>query len=1272
MSADRRAHPRHSVTQQAQFSNDTHAPQACVIENFCQSGLLVSFDYQEGDLLHSAQDPIQAGDNLVVEFTLTNGTAFKLNSTVARVLDSAMGLLVNEHNPQAIQALFQAASGGLSPVAGQSTKPSQNQAKAQQQCRDIVAGWLTTHSGNLSTKVIDGLMVQASQASNNAEEHLLFDLVKKLQAKPEALGNRLKNSTLKLIDNWILGKPNHFSSDQQKQDKTELSLVSKDVFEHWLVAQILINKASQQQAEALYTVEANLSAISAYPLTDKNNPMGPAAMGQGFYEAIQPLKLDKTITQIFFDVFDEEILQQLPGLYESLGEAMAAAGIDAADAKNRIVKSPDEPKTEPKAEQPAPIQHPASVSPIDPASVSSEHSASNAARVYNRFHSQQVQAQQALSAVQQLLGLQQNIAGQSLSSSQALSGKVVDSNTMLDALNNMQFKIAEGDQTLSEQPLSDKISSLLNEQDGALSEQDTMAVGLTENFVNSMLRQNTLADAVKPTIKQLEIPLLKIVRQDDRFFEDENHPARQVLNRLGDLGMKGGAMNKAQQRSIEHLINRLTSDFDQDLNVFDDVLKGLDELKGKQTEAVKRNTKRVVEACEGIQSVDNAKQHVAELLDTQLGGKELPETVIELIDRCWRELLIFVLLRDGKGSTQWKSYAKVVEMLGELTPDRYRSEEIGKRLPGLLKIIETGLQDASASSNTAILDKLKNHLASDTDESDLQFVIFPKGVELEQDFQTNIDAKLLEDKAFSRWLKRAKRMKVGDWVEQQEGLEAMPMRLAWIADEYAKLAFVNHHGMKVVELTLEEVASSLQAGSIWHIAGDDVPFVDQTIDHMIQDIYCQMDSQNKHDELTGCCNRKEFDRRLQQALHNCKRAQNKHTVCFLDLDQFKVINSTCGMTAGDEMLKQIADIISSQLPDGATLARFGGDEFGVIMENCYEAKGREVAQTLLKSIQSFRFVHEEKTFTVGTSIGLVVVDEEWPDTNTVTHCADSALISAKEGGRNRVHVYEANDKDQKERARVMEKVTRLNKALDEERLQLRCQKIQPIDPNSGVKSHYEILLSVEDEQGLYVAPGDFIHAAERYNRMQAVDRWVIRQVFQWMAENKAYMASVGGFTINLSGHSLNDESLLTYVFDQLVDFDVPRGKVCFEITETTAVASLAAAADFISEMKTLGFRFALDDFGSGLASYRYLKNLPVDYVKIDGSFVKDIVENISDFAMVKSINELGHMMGKKTVAEYVENKAILDKLGEIGVDYAQGYYIEKPRLLSEIVSQAAA
>jgi len=1270
MSAERRAHPRHPITQTAQFYNDTHIPQACVIDNFCQSGLLISFEYQEADLLHSEQRPIHSGESLTVEFKSTDGkTKFQLSTQVVRILDHAMGLLITQPNPAALQQLFKLAS----EASVQSVIQKQHQPDLLNKIKSSTIGFLNANTSMLTQRVIDALLLHASKANTNAEEHLTFELVNKLKANPEALAKSLKSQVTKFINLWIAGKPNHFSSGQETESATTLALVEKDSFEHWLIAQILINKSMQEQGELLFQVEAGLNKVSPYPLNDKNMPMTPLALGQGFYESLKPLHLNKELTQTFFDVFDEQVLQKLDSLYQGLLETLTAAGIDTALPKPEVNNAPSS-TTETIEEATESSEGTAKVTPIAEA-IKPDNADTHQpnSQAYQDFHSQQVAAQEALGVVQRLLSMQHNLTASDTESSIAASDNPVMASAQVHtALNSLQSQVAQGNPELLEQSLSEQLTAVLGNEQGKLSEQDNMAVGLTENFVNSMLKQSTLTDTLKPAIKQLEIPLLKIVRQDDSFFEDDNHPARQVLNRIGQLGMKGGAMNKAQQRSIEHLVNRLTGEFDQDLNVFHEVLEGLDQLKDKQTTAVQRNTKRVVEACEGIQSVENAKQHVAELLDTHLGGKELPEAVIELIDKCWRELLVFVLLRDGKNSTQWKSYSHVVAILGQLTPDQLATEESQNRAGGLIKLIETGLKDASSNTHTVLLDRFKSTILGKPGEHDPCYVLFPKGAELEQDFETNIDAKLLEDKAFGRWLKRAKRLQVSDWLEQQEGTEATPMRLAWIAEEYAKYVFVNHHGMKVVEHSLEEVASGLQAGSLWQIAGDDVPFVDQAIDHMIQDVYCQMDCQAKHDELTGCNNRKEFERRLQHALESCKRKQNKQTVCFINLDQFKVINSTCGMTAGDQLLVDIVQVMQEQLPPYSTLARFGGDEFAVLMENCYEAKGREIAQAMLTAIQDYRFIHDEKTYTVGASIGLVVIDEEWPDIETITHCVDSALISAKEGGRNRVHVYEPHDKEQREREEVMERVAQLNQALDEERLQLRCQKIDPIDASTGIKPHYEVLLSVEDENGLYVAPGDFIHAAERYNRMQAVDRWVIRQVFKWMADCKLQLNSLGGFTINLSGHSLNDESLLSYIFDQLIEFDVPRDKICFEITETTAVASLTAAADFIAEMKTLGFRFALDDFGSGLASYRYLKGLPVDYVKIDGSFVKDITDNISDFAMVKSINELAHMMGKKTVAEYVENKEILDKLADIGVDYAQGYYVEKPRLLSEIISQAAA
>jgi len=298
-------------------------------------------------------------------------------------------------------------------------------------------------------------------------------------------------------------------------------------------------------------------------------------------------------------------------------------------------------------------------------------------------------------------------------------------------------------------------------------------------------------------------------------------------------------------------------------------------------------------------------------------------------------------------------------------------------------------------------------------------------------------------------------------------------------------------------------------------------------------------------------------------------------------------------------------------------------------------------------------------------MGLMEITNECDLVSNLFKHSESACVAAKSAGRDRVHIYKPDDEELVSRQNVMEWVAKVHRALDENRLRLRAQRIEPIVPlgetESTLRLHYEVLLCVEDEDGNQIPPVEFINAAEKYNRMQIVDRWVINTVFRWMQKNPAKLESFGGFSINLSGDSLNDERLMKFIFEEFRNFEIPRNKICFEVTETVAITNIADAADFIEEMKNIGCEFSLDDFGSGMSSYTYLKNLPVDYIKIDGAFVKGIATDANDFSMVKSITEMGHLMGKKVVAEFVENEAILEKLREIGVDYAQGYGIEKPR-----------
>jgi diguanylate cyclase (GGDEF)-like protein/PAS domain S-box-containing protein len=432
--------------------------------------------------------------------------------------------------------------------------------------------------------------------------------------------------------------------------------------------------------------------------------------------------------------------------------------------------------------------------------------------------------------------------------------------------------------------------------------------------------------------------------------------------------------------------------------------------------------------------------------------------------------------------------------------------------------------------------------------------------------------------------------------------------------------------------------------------------------------------QASHDPLTELLNRREFEQILQQAVTSTKTLGYQHVLCYLDLDQFKIVNDTCGHVAGDELLRQVSALFQSGLRKTDILARLGGDEFGVLLYQCPLEPAVQIANKLREQIHKFRFQWEDKTFSIGVSIGLVVIDADTQSLASVLSAADVACYAAKNKGRNRVHIYQIDDRELAQQRGEMQWVSRIRKALEENRFRLYYQKIVPIERTDTKSEHWEVLLRLEDETGNIMSPMAFIPAAERYNLMHPIDRWVISTLFaalgsqlstsgQQYQDNPDCLPALdcpGMYAVNLSGASINDEQFINFVQEQFALCRIPPSIICFEITETVAITNLAKAAEFMRELKALGCHFALDDFGSGMSSFAYLKNLPVDYLKIDGVFIKDIVTDAITAEMVEAIARIASVMGIQTIAEFVENDAILLKLKALGVDYAQGYGIAQP------------
>lgn len=422
--------------------------------------------------------------------------------------------------------------------------------------------------------------------------------------------------------------------------------------------------------------------------------------------------------------------------------------------------------------------------------------------------------------------------------------------------------------------------------------------------------------------------------------------------------------------------------------------------------------------------------------------------------------------------------------------------------------------------------------------------------------------------------------------------------------------------------------------------------------------------QATHDELTKLVNRKEFNHRLKEAFNTARDSRESHALCFLDLDKFKVINDNCGHRAGDKLLIQLTRIIKKQIRNHDTLARIGGDEFGLLLEGCSLDKAIEIAEGLVSLVKNYEFNWQDKKFHVGVSIGLVMITQETESIEKALSQADIACYVAKDMGRNQVHIHGLKD----ERIRNMQKelswVADINNAESNNHFSLFLQSIENIQ-SDHVITMYEVLLRLNDE-GTMVLPGTYIPAAERFSLMKDVDKWVIEQTFKRLSELYKTVPDCNVLLfINISANSLTSQTFSDFVIQQYKKYNIVHDAVCFEITEMKAVKNINHAADVISALRKYNIKFALDDFGAGISSFTYLKNLPVDYLKIDGSIIKNISKNTADKAMVAAIGQVGKVMNIEVIAKHVENVFTLNQLKEIGIDYAQGFYLDKPQEINK-------
>jgi len=1298
MTMERRTSLRRPIKLAAKLTLTGEQYWHCDIADFCAEGLFIKYD---DDVSLSVREAVQKSPDLKVKVLFTDPASRKEHRVVVhpvRLIQGAMGVCFIEVDIDAIDAML-TLCGNQESAAPTVHSETGQAAFVVRQCNKTIAEHLEPLLDLYFSDVDAALVHSANNASSDQLCNELMDAAGTIKDKQ----SKIRLLTLAAVAAPL--KPGRAKSEQADNHANNLSLIEKNEFEDWLLFKVMVTKAETQYRGALLQLKMRLDKVGVVNHLGYQNPLGPALVVYAFREAVTQFNFARSADKVVFRTFDNSVIRNMADLYEELNQILIRQNIlpdldlskylsdrkgrDESDDKVHTTSSDEqikEPVKEHKVTQTRSVEKNTPVARIDSDRVTTSRSVQPSPETQNvqsldppfqlgkglsngdisQFKAHQKAAQSAYSTINALFEkLEQSKQKLSPAAEKEREAELKlpkwNHDELQSGLRDLQTNAisAKTDNVAKVDPLIARVKEKLQTSTGGkkrLSKEQEGAVDVVDRFFVSMKGSQKLTETTKTQLTRLEVPVLKVLMRNKEFFEDIESPVRSVLNRIAQLGIKGGRPNPANQKKIEGIIQRVNNEFEQDTGVFDEVLGELDELVDRQNLLYRRNVERVAAAAEGSQKVVQAKKIVARQIEKRIGGRKVPKAVVSLINGGWQDLLSLTYIRQGDQSQAWQDYLGVLDSLLAYGED----PTLDLNLTDLLRIIQDGL--ASISSNHMpsghIRDELKRFLVGSR-ERKLEMITMPAEQAVE-----NADVSLLTEsrhRGMQRWVLRAQKLEVGNWLKYLKNPESPQyMRLVWVGKGYSKFVFVNHQGMKVVELDLMTVAGYLQK-EIAVIEKDyEVPIVDESLDNMVKQVYGQLSFATTHDELTGLINRKEFERNVESLLG--QREDLECSLLYIDLRQFRIINDAAGYEAGDQILKDVATLLVDYAPQGAVVARLGGNEFGVLVKH---ANIEGLATQYVKKIHDDAFKWENKSYQLAVCIGLASAGDVVANSEKLLKAAEEACRKAKQKGPNKIERYLADAPNLSQQEQIKAKVAGFSN-LNDERTLLRCQKIIPLQAETKLKTQYEILLSVYDDVGHLIPAYDFVRTAEKYNRMQAVDRWVVGHMLDWMSQHQAEVDAMGGICINLSGHSLNDEELLEFIYHRLSKNDAPIEKIWFEITEASAISNVHSVADFMNELKDIGCHFCLGNFGAGMSSYHFLKELPVDMIKIDGTFVKNLASDESDCAMVRSMTEMVHFMGKELVATHVEDKQCIDILTNLGVDYAQGYAIEKPRLLGNI------
>ncbi len=1050
---------------------------------------------------------------------------------------------------------------------------------------------------------------------------------------------------------------------------SKLGLVDLDEFEGFLAMDRIVRAGRDLHGDLLEYLTVRLASILEVNPLEVRLPVHVAELFNALRQALIDTEVNRDALPGIMDEFNRHVVGDLDTLYETLNQKLVDAGVYPGleeeirvkgSVLERAMMRPERYRPKSTARRQAPAQS-GPEAPID------------------------VDAQKLYSSVVEALNFTRSIS-QADSGEAAPSGPAAAPASVVDALAALQGDAqkrsdVQGATSLT-QYLTSNADSIEGLQGTAGPGEDTRnQLAIVDKLFKTIQQQLDVSQQLSPALGQLQIPLAKLSLLDPHFFHDQKHAARAVVDKLSQLATAGNFPNKVLEDRVAAIINQIIERYDRDASVFDEALDQIDELVSQQTSTHERNVERVIKTQEGQERLRIARLEVDRAIRAMLPGDKPPRVLVDLINKGWRDLLVLTYVKQGGDSKQWHERLHNLELLARfLFEQQVESADEMSMSRGLeAEPLVAVLEDEITAEQPGNIDlgpvfaELRKVLAG---ERKAETVSLDSGELVEEASPRQFRKRLNKTHRLRRWVDRVETLSPGSWLTylDKQG-KRKRMKLAWVSQDKHRFIFVNERGQKVADLNSVQLARKLSHGAQPPAPSETLSLVDQSMYGALEDVQKTLSFSRNHDQLTRLINRGTFVDQVNRALVHAHRKGTQHAVLHLNIDGFNLVNTVYDHVTGDQVLVEFAKLLAQLHGRKISSARLGDDDFGILLIDHSIEQAQQLAEKIRADIEQSSIEIEEQLVTFTVSIGVAPLREHTPDVDAVIAAAESAVRQAKADGRNRVAVLEENQEDMRRYRQQSDESRRdLEKALATDRFVLRAQPIVQTAVSGGepISNYYELLLGLLEKDGSLSSPRTFIAAAERHGFMTVVDRWVVREAFRWVSRMMDEQKEVPTLAINLSGNSITDDDFMEYLFEQISEFGVGTNRLCFEITETGTISNLVKAADFVRAFRNIGCKFSLDDFGTGLASHNYLRELPVDYVKIDGTFVVNINENRNDFTMARSINDLAHFLGQETIAESVENEQIVKRLEEIGVDYLQGWGIGHPKPLDEVAQNLSS